>query len=66
MLNFTDNELGLIRKYRRFYEDLDSGRRKPTTKAQKNFVNVCQGFGTASTVHEKVWIKYKKYLCEIH
>lgn len=63
-LKFTHREVELIRKHRSFYEDLASGNRKPTTEAQKHFLSVCKGLSQATTDHEKVWIKYKKYLAE--
>ena len=61
---FTYRETELLRKHKCFYEDLNSGKRKPTTKAQDNFVNVCRGVRRASTDHEKVWIRYKKCLVD--
>jgi len=57
---FTNDELLLLERYLRFYRDLESGARQPTTPAQVRFVAVCGGQAVAQTEHEKVYAKYMR------
>lgn len=56
--NFTQQEKVLLYKYFEFYRALETGKRKPSTAAQRHFVAVCQGRARAETVHEKTYVKY--------
>ena len=61
---YTDKkEKELLEKYGDFYRDLDSGKRKPSTKSQEHFVLVCQGLAQPLTVHEIAYIKSKSMPC---
>lgn len=57
-LSFTPQEKVLLYRYYEFYRALETGKRKPSTAAQKHFVAVCQGRAKAETLHEKVYAKY--------
>lgn len=61
-ITFTEEDNTLLSKYSKFYEELDSGRRKPTTKEQEHFVMACRYQAAAETLHEKVWIKKKRQM----
>jgi uncharacterized protein YifE (UPF0438 family) len=54
----TSEENDLINRHLRFYEALAKGLRKPTTEAQRHFVEVTGGRATVSTAHELAYIKY--------
>jgi len=57
---YTDEkEKELMKKYGDFYRDLDSGKRKPSTKSQEHFVLVCQELAQPLTIHEIAYIKSK-------
>jgi uncharacterized protein YifE (UPF0438 family) len=56
--SFTQQEKVLLYKYFEFYRALETGKRKPSSAAQRHFVAVCQGRASAETVHEKTYIKY--------
>ncbi len=56
-IDFTDEERALLRKHIDFYKSLSRGWRKPITKAQTHFVEVCKKKATAETPHEIVWVK---------
>jgi uncharacterized protein YifE (UPF0438 family) len=55
---FTPQEKVLLYQYYEFYRALETGKRKPSTAAQKHFVAVCQGRAKAETLHEKAYAKY--------
>lgn len=55
---FTPQEKVLLYRYYEFYRALETGKRKPSTAAQKHFVAVCQGRAKAETLHEKAYAKY--------
>lgn len=55
----TESEEALIDKHLTFYRELTTGKRQPTTEAQKHFAIVFQGRAKAETEHE---IAYAKYL----
>jgi hypothetical protein len=44
----------------RFYRALETGQRKPTTKAQQHFVDVTLGHAPAETIHEKAYVKHMR------
>ena len=53
----TSEELELLTKYRKFYEDLAFGRRQPTTAAQSHFVRVIRREAQPETEHEFAYLK---------
>jgi uncharacterized protein YifE (UPF0438 family) len=55
---FTPQEKVLLYRYYEFYRALETGKRKPSTAAQKHFAAVCQGRAKAETLHEKAYAKY--------
>lgn len=55
---FTPQEKVLLYRYYEFYRALETGKRRPSTTAQKHFVAVCQGRAKAETLHEKAYAKY--------
>ncbi|MCI0691372.1 DUF413 domain-containing protein [candidate division KSB1 bacterium] len=55
---FTPQEKVLLYRYYEFYRSLETGKRRPSTAAQKHFVAVCQGRAKAETLHEKAYAKY--------
>jgi uncharacterized protein YifE (UPF0438 family) len=55
---FTPQEKVLLYRYYEFYRALETGKRQPSTAAQKHFVAVCQGRAKAETLHEKAYAKY--------
>jgi|TARA_B100000315_G_C14567051_1_gene583475 uncharacterized protein YifE (UPF0438 family) len=59
MDKLTKDELKLTDRWLKFYRELDSGARLPTTDAQKRFVRVCTEEDTPSTEHELAYIKWK-------
>ena len=58
---FTPQEKVLLYQYYEFYRALETGKRKPSTAAQKHFVAVCQGRAKAETQHEKAYTKYMQF-----
>lgn len=58
--NLTPEEQQLLNKHLSFYEELETGQRKPKTEAQSHFVKVCQGRAKASSNHELAYVKYMK------
>ena len=54
----TEEERLLIKKYDKFYESLNTGEKKPTSKDQKHFVEVCRGHALPQTEHEIAYAKY--------
>ena len=56
----TADELRLIGRHLTFYRALDLGLRTPETESQRNFVEVCRGQRPAATVHEIVYMKFKR------
>jgi uncharacterized protein YifE (UPF0438 family) len=56
--NLTKEERSIIIKHLKFYQSLESGKRSPTTKAQKHFVDVCRGDATPKTIHEIAYAKF--------
>lgn len=59
-VELTDYERELIDKHLSFYRALATGKRKPTTGAQKHFVAMCEGRAKAETVHEFAYVKYMR------
>jgi uncharacterized protein YifE (UPF0438 family) len=55
----TEHELYLISRHLKFYKDLESGKRTPTTEAQIHFVAACKNEATPETEHEIAYIKYR-------
>ncbi|MCR3755587.1 MAG: macrodomain Ori protein [Sodalis sp. Psp] len=56
--HFTIREAQLLERCGHTYNDLDSGKRKPVTDDERQFVAVCHGKRMPSNEHEKVWFKY--------
>jgi uncharacterized protein YifE (UPF0438 family) len=56
--SFTPQEKVLLYRYYEFYRALETGKRKPSTAAQKHSVAVCEGRAKAETLHEKAYAKY--------
>lgn len=59
-LPFTRRQKKLIQKYLRFYNQLSSGQRKPTTAAQVHFVEVCNGKYEPHTEHKVTYLVYRE------
>jgi|GEM_PF-2399651 len=59
-VNLTPEEQQLLDEHLSFYEDLETGQRKPKTEAQEHFVKVCMGKAKASTDHELAYVKYMR------
>jgi hypothetical protein len=57
---WTDRELMFLRRYGKFYQDLELGFRKPLTDSHRQFVAVCRGERKAETIHEVAYQKYIK------
>jgi uncharacterized protein YifE (UPF0438 family) len=55
----TAEEAALVNRYLSFYRALDTGRRVPTTDAQRRFVDVCRCEANAESPHEIAYIKYR-------
>jgi len=55
----NDTDLGLIRKYFKFYFSIDNGSRKPTTPEQDHFLQVCRGLNDPATEHELAYIRLR-------
>jgi uncharacterized protein YifE (UPF0438 family) len=58
--DLSEEERTLLRRYLWFYRSLESGRRVPTTEAQRDFVAVCSGLAAAETPHEMAYAKYMR------
>ena len=58
--HWADRELVFLRRYGKFYQDLELGFRKPLTDSHKQFVAVCRGEQKPVTVHEVAYQKYMK------
>jgi len=56
----TPAEQELLNHYMQFYRDLESGRREPTTDAQRHFVKVTMGQAVVETPHEMAYAKYMR------
>ncbi|MGP4123756.1 MAG: DUF413 domain-containing protein [Sodalis sp. (in: enterobacteria)] len=61
--HFTIREAQLLERFGHAYNDLNSGKRKPTTNKERQFVSVFQGRRAPSNEHEKVWFKYIEHTC---
>ena len=59
-LNFTSDEISMLKRYLDFYKSLDEGVRVPTTPAQHNFVRVCKGLETPETDHELLYLSFRE------
>lgn len=57
--DFTIKEAEILGKYGEALKELSSGKRKPTTKEEKNFVACCKNKRDPETLIEKVWHKYQ-------
>ena len=57
---WTERELMFLRRYGKYYQDLELGLSEPTTEAHKQFVAVCRGERKAETIHEVAYQKYMK------
>ena len=55
----TDKEQALIKRHLRFYKDLDTGNREPTTPEQRRFVKVCRGQAAPKSEHEIAYMKFR-------
>jgi len=58
-------EAQLIHKYKNFYLNLQSGRRKPETEAQKHFIEVTLGLKSATNIHEVAFVKYMRKVANL-
>jgi len=56
----TESELALLDKHLTFYVELTSGKRRPTTEAQRHFIAVSMGHDVASTDHERAFMKWRR------
>lgn len=50
----------MLNKYLRFYEELESGKRKPATEEQEHFVKTTCGQAVAETDHKLAYAKHKR------
>lgn len=57
-LKYKKNQIALLKRYHKFYRDLESGRRKAENDAQKHFILVCKGLAEPVTEHEKLYWKF--------
>lgn len=55
----TEKEKALIERFLRFYRDLDSGVREPTTPDQRRFVKVCREQIAPTSEHEIAYMKFR-------
>lgn len=55
----SDDDRRLLIAHFQFYSALDSGRRTPTTAAQRHFVAVCRGTELPETDHERAYSRFK-------
>lgn len=55
---FTREEASFLHSYGRQMQALEKGEKKPSSKAEKQFVAVCRGDRNPETVLEKAWVKY--------
>ena len=55
---FSNEERELLRRYLDFYQALHSGLRKPTTRDQEHFLQVCRGKAKPRTPHETAYVRY--------
>jgi uncharacterized protein YifE (UPF0438 family) len=51
--NISSDDSKLLIAHYKFYHDLDTGDRVPTTPAQHHFVAVCRGLSVPETNHER-------------
>lgn len=58
---FTELELKFLRRNGRRLNELAKGRVRPSTRAQKQFVDVCRGLYAPVTPSERLWIKYVNF-----
>lgn len=56
----THDEHMLLKKYKTFYVNLDSGVKLPKTDMQKQFIEVCRGRRKPNTNHEMAYMKHKR------
>lgn len=64
-LKLTKEEEKALKRYYKFYEDLDTGKRKPISSAQQHFIDCCRGRAQAETVHERAYLKDKLFKIKI-
>ena len=57
---FSSSEQALLRRYLKFYRSLGTGKRIPSTEAQRHSVAVCQATAVADSFHEKLYAKYMR------
>jgi len=61
----TEKQQVLLDKHLWFYQQLDSGERRPNTKEQLHFLKVCRNEAPAQTEHEKAYMAWlRKKLIE--
>lgn len=56
--DFTIKEAQLLERFGYAFNELDAGKRQPTTEEEQLFVAVCRGEREPVTEQEKVWSKY--------
>jgi hypothetical protein len=60
--SLSSRQKQLLRKYFEFYRELSSGRRVPTTEAQRHFCEVCLGAAIPASEHEKAYLAFRATL----
>ena len=55
---FSEEEIAILERYGRQFEQLMSAAVTPKTKAQQKFAHVARGLIEPETIYEKVWCKY--------
>ena len=58
----TQQEIELLESYGRQLERLANGERRPTTAAQRRFVEATNGRCQPETIYEKTWVKHVRRL----
>ena len=59
MNEISYDEFRLLKKHLWFYRELATGKRLPSTPAQKHFLDVAFGIQKAESIHEKVYLKWR-------
>ena len=56
--SFTDEELGILKRYGRQFTELACGKHRPTTEAPQRFVECANKKRNPETIYEHTWAKY--------
>jgi hypothetical protein len=62
MVKLTPEEIEILKRYLKFYQDLDFKKRVLKTDAQRRFKLVCDHKRAPKTIHEIAYLKYKKII----